>query len=131
MVFVAVGYENGPDARCLFQQVGHIGNDQVHARHALFWKLHAAVYDDNIVAAFHGQHVLANLAQPTQGNNAQVRLQLVGNPLEEAQLLWTGDGFLRRVGGGWHGRPLNMCLLQDSGDALEVLDNDCPIFLPV
>jgi hypothetical protein len=35
----------------------------------LFRELDPAVNDDDIVAAFHGHHIFADLAKPTQGND--------------------------------------------------------------
>ena len=76
VVFVAVGDENRTHLFGALHQIGHVGDDKVHPGHVVIGKLDTAVDDDDIVAAFYGHHVFADLPQPTQWNDAYVLIQI-------------------------------------------------------
>ena len=75
MVFVAVGNQDGPDPVGIFEEVGDIGNDEVHAREVLRGKLDAAVDDNDVVTAFQGHHVFADFTEAAEGYDAKFRIQ--------------------------------------------------------
>ena len=65
-----VSDEDGPDPVRLLQQVGNVGDNEVYPRHALLRKLDTTVHDDDVIAALHGHHILADLSQPAQRDDA-------------------------------------------------------------
>lgn len=79
MVLVAMGDEEPPKLSLIFDQVGEIGNHQVHAVHVLLGEAHAAVYHDHILAILQDGDVLANFVQAAQGDNFQFFCQMIYN----------------------------------------------------
>ncbi len=69
VVFVAVGDEQAPDAVGIFHQIGHVGNDHVHAVHIVAGEGHAAVHHDDVAAVFVNGQVLADLVETAKGND--------------------------------------------------------------
>jgi hypothetical protein len=70
VVFVPVGDENSPDFIEPFQQVGDVGDYQVHPKHSFFRELDPAVDDYDIVFVLQGHHVFADFPKSAQGNYA-------------------------------------------------------------
>ncbi len=66
-----VGQDDGLDLIPSVQQVSVIGDDQVDAKHIVFGKHQPSVDDENLPLALDDHHVLAHLAQPAEGNDAQ------------------------------------------------------------
>ena len=66
MVFVAMGNEQALDAVLIFQYIGEIRNDKVHAEHIGIREHQAAVHQDHIALAFIQGDVFANFAQAAQ-----------------------------------------------------------------
>ena len=69
MVLVSVGDEQSPDAVLVLDEVRHIGDHQVNAVHILVGEAHAAVDDDDLAAVLIDGHVLADLVEPSQGDD--------------------------------------------------------------
>ena len=67
VVFVAVGDEEGLQAVGVLEDVGDIGDDQVHAEHVLFGEHEAGVDGDEVLAVLEEHHVLADLSESSQG----------------------------------------------------------------
>ena len=61
VVLVAVGDEEAADAVVLLDEVGDVGDHQVHTVHVVPGKAHAAVHHNDFAAAFIHGHVLADL----------------------------------------------------------------------
>ena len=64
-----VGQEHAADLVFVFDQVRHVGNDQVDAVHFLIREAKAAVDDDDILAVFEYGHILADLVETAKGND--------------------------------------------------------------
>ena len=71
MVFVAVGEHDGAHLLAVLDQIGNVGNNDVHAEKFGFGKHQAGVDDDDVVAPAHGHAVHAELAQPAERHNMQ------------------------------------------------------------
>ena len=71
VILMPVRNQNGAHPFRIGGQIGHVGDNQVNAGHILSGKLDAAVDDDDVIAAFQGQHIFADFAQPAQRNDAQ------------------------------------------------------------
>ena len=69
MVLMPVGQEHAADLVFVFDQVRHVGNDQVDAVHFLIREAKAAVDDDDILAVFKYGHILADLVETAKGND--------------------------------------------------------------
>ena len=61
MVFVTVGDNQAPDPIHVLFKPGEVGDHDVHAQHIRIREAHAAVYDENIVAALISGDVLTDL----------------------------------------------------------------------
>src|SRR5205807_8266285 len=66
MVFMAVSQDNAADLVAVVEQVGDVGNDDVHAQQFRFGKHQAGVHDHDVVAPANGHAVHSELAQPAQ-----------------------------------------------------------------
>ena len=71
VVLVGVGDEEGLDALALVPQVGDVGHHEVDAEHLLVGEHQAAVDDDDLVAELEDRHVLADLADAAERDDAQ------------------------------------------------------------
>ena len=69
VVLMTVGQEHAADLVFVFDQVRHVGNDQVDAVHFLIREAKTAVDDDDILAVFQNGHVLADFVESTEGND--------------------------------------------------------------
>ena len=69
MVLMPVGQEHAADLVFVFDQVRHVGNDQVDAVHFLIREAKTAVDDDDILAVFEYGHILADLVETAKGND--------------------------------------------------------------
>lgn len=67
MVFVAMGNEQALDAVLIFQYIGEIRNDKVHAEHIGIREHQAAVHQDHIALAFIQGDVLPTSPRPPSG----------------------------------------------------------------
>ena len=76
MVLVSVGDEDGQDLLAIGFEVGDVGHDVVDAGKLLVGEHQPAVDDDHVVPVLHHVHVFSNLAEPSQGDEAQVLLAL-------------------------------------------------------
>ena len=61
MVLVAVGDNHAPDALHILFQPRKIRDDNIHPQHIRVGKAHAAVHNEDIVAAFISGDVFADL----------------------------------------------------------------------
>ena len=71
MVLVGVGDDEGLDALALVAQVGDVGHDEVDAVHLLLGEHQPAVDDDDLVGVLEHRHVLADLADAAERDDAQ------------------------------------------------------------
>ncbi len=71
VILVPVCQEDGPDLILLVQQVSEIGDHQVDAQHVALWEHQPAVDDDDLLVVFQDHHILAHLAEPAEGEDAQ------------------------------------------------------------
>ena len=62
VVFVAVGYQDGPDALSVLHEVRYVGDGEIDPGHILLGEEHPGVDDDNVLAVLQGHHVLADFA---------------------------------------------------------------------
>ena len=69
VVLMPVGQEHAADLVFVFDQVRHVGNDQVDAVHFLIREAKTAVDDDDILAVFKYGHILADLVETAKGND--------------------------------------------------------------
>jgi hypothetical protein len=71
MVFVAVGQQDALDLVLLVVQIGDIGQYQIDPEHIGFGEHHAAVEQQDLLAALEHPHVAPNLAGTTERDHAQ------------------------------------------------------------
>ncbi len=71
MVLVAVGDDDRLDLLRPFEQVGEVGEDEVDAHHLRGREAKADVDDDDAVVVLDDRHVLPDLAQAPEGEDAQ------------------------------------------------------------
>src|SRR5690242_6200658 len=69
VVFVPVGEHDGAHLLAVLDEVGDIGDNDVHAQQFGFGEHEAGVNDDDFIAPAHGHAVHAELAQAPQGHN--------------------------------------------------------------
>src|SRR5947209_384218 len=62
VVFVAVGEDDGADVRAILDEIGEVGDDDVHAEELGFGEHEAGVDDDDVVSPADGHAVHAELA---------------------------------------------------------------------
>ena len=77
VVLMAVGQKHAADAVLVLDEIGYVGNDQIHAQHVLFGEDGAAVHDQHILAVFHHGDILAKFVYAAQRNNAELLLLLL------------------------------------------------------
>src|SRR6266545_1972642 len=84
VVFVTVRNEDAAKLADTLGDVSYVRNDEVHTQHLFVGEHDAGVNEDQVIGKLESHHILADLAQPAQGNHSQV----VGHSnLEEAHLL--------------------------------------------
>ena len=71
VVFVAVRQDDAAQAVRVGAHVGHVGHEQVHARLILAGKGHARVDQYEVVAVLQERAILADLADPAQGDHLE------------------------------------------------------------
>ena len=71
MVFVGVGDDDAPDLVAVLHKIAEIRDDDVDAQHFVIREGHAAVDDHHVAAVFQHRHVLADLVQASQGDDAE------------------------------------------------------------
>ena len=59
VVFVTMGQQKTPDALPVLDQIGYIGDDQIHAQHIFFGENGSAVHHKDIITVFHHGDVFA------------------------------------------------------------------------
>ena len=72
VVLVAVSQDNGAHMRFVFNQVGDIWNNDIHAQQLRLRKHQAGVDHDNVVFPAKREAVHAELAETAQGNDFQL-----------------------------------------------------------
>ena len=80
VVLMAVGDEKATHFVGVFDQISHIGNDQVHAVHFIFREAQTAVDYDHILPIFQDGHILTDLIEAPQGDNFQFFSQNITTP---------------------------------------------------
>ncbi len=71
VIFVAVGKNDGAHALPVLDQIGNVGNDDIHAQQFGFREHQAGIDDDDVVTPAHGHAVHSELAQAAEGHNMQ------------------------------------------------------------
>ncbi len=71
MVHVAVGEDDGADMRLVFNQVGDIGDNNIHSQQLRLREHQPGVDHDNVVFPAEREAVHAELAKTAQGNDFQ------------------------------------------------------------
>ena len=71
MVLVGVRDQERLDVLAAFLEVGDVGHDEVDAEHLLVGEHQAAVDHDDVVAVLEHVHVLADLADAAERNDAK------------------------------------------------------------
>ena len=71
VVFVSVGDKEAPQLILVGNQIGEIGNYQIHAVHILLGEAHAAVHHNHVLAVFQHRNILADLVQTAKRDNFQ------------------------------------------------------------
>ena len=66
-----MGDEERLDLRTVLLEVGDVGDDEVDPEHLLVGEHEAAVDHDDLVAVFEEVHVLADLADPAERDDAE------------------------------------------------------------
>ena len=59
VILMTVREQHAPDALAVFDEVGHIRDDQIHAQHVLFGEDGPAVHHQHVVAVLHNGDVFA------------------------------------------------------------------------
>ena len=67
MVLMTMGEHNTAHALTILDQVGDIGNDDVHAEQFSFGEHHSGIYNDDVIAPAHGHAIHAELAKAAEG----------------------------------------------------------------
>ena len=76
MVLVAVGEDDPEHLLVLSEQVADVGDDEVDAGHVLAGEHQAGVDDQDLVVPLQGPHVAADLAEPAEGDVAELQIRL-------------------------------------------------------
>ena len=63
---MTVGDDDGPHPVGPLKYIAHVGDDDVNAQHVALGKHQAAVNNQQLVVVFDHQHILADVAQPSQ-----------------------------------------------------------------
>ena len=69
MILVSVGNEHTPQFLLILNQIGKVGDHQIHAVHIFLGKSQTAIHNDHILAVFQNGDVFANLIQTAQGDD--------------------------------------------------------------
>lgn len=70
VIFVCVSEEDCLQARGILEEVGHIGNDDVHSEGRGIGEHHSAIEGDRRVAVFHDHEIHPDLAEAAQRHDA-------------------------------------------------------------
>ena len=70
VVLVPVGEQHAPDALAVFDEVGHIRDDQVYAQHVFLGEDGAAVHHQHVFSVFDNGDVFAEFIHTSQGDDA-------------------------------------------------------------
>ena len=76
MILVAVSDEDTTNLVSVFHKVGYVGNNQVDTQHLIIGEAEAGIDYDNVIAIFNGRHILADLLQTAEGDNAKLRIPI-------------------------------------------------------
>ena len=76
VILVGVGDQEGPDLLPVLAQVGHVRDDEVDPEHLLVGEHEPAVDDDDVVAVLEDVHVLADLPDASEGDDAERYLRI-------------------------------------------------------
>jgi len=76
VVLMAVGEDDPEHLLVLPEQVADVGDDEVDPGHVLAGEHKARVDDQDLVVPFQGPHVAADLAQPAEGDVAELQIRL-------------------------------------------------------
>ena len=68
VIFMPVRQDNRANVPAILFQIRNVGDNQVNAEQFGFWKHHARVNDDDVVAQTQDHHVHAELAETTEGD---------------------------------------------------------------
>ena len=79
VVLVAMGDEEAPKLSLIFDQIGEVGNHQVHPVHVLFREAHAAVHHDHVLAILQDGDIFTDFVETAQGDNFQFFCQMIYN----------------------------------------------------
>ena len=71
VVLVGVGDQERPDVGPALLEVGDVGDDQVDPEHLLVGEHQAAIDHDDVIAVLEDVHVLADLADPAERDDAK------------------------------------------------------------
>ena len=70
VVLVAVGDEVASQLLLVVDKIGHVGDHQIHAVHIVLGEAQTAVHHDHVLAVFQDSHVLADLIEAPEGDDA-------------------------------------------------------------
>ena len=76
MILVGVSDQEGADLLPVLTQVADVGDDQVDPEHLLIGEHEPAVDDDDVVAVLEDVHVLADLPDASEGDDAERYLRI-------------------------------------------------------
>ena len=71
VVFVTVGEDDGAHPLPVFDQIGNVRNNDVHAQQFRLGEHQAGVNHDDVIAPAHGHAVHSELAQAAEGHDVQ------------------------------------------------------------
>ena len=70
VILMAVGNEEAAQLLLTVDEIGDVGDDQIDAVHIVLGEAQTAVHDDHIVAVFEHGHILPDLIQPAERDDA-------------------------------------------------------------
>ena len=70
VILMAVGNEEAAQLLLTVDEIGDVGDDQIDAVHIVLGEAQAAVHDEHIVAVFEHGHILPDLIQPAERDDA-------------------------------------------------------------
>src|ERR1700675_74012 len=122
MIFMTMSEDEGANALPVFDQIGNIRHDDVHAQQFGLGEHQTGVNDDDVIAPTHSHAIHSKLAQTAEGHNLQFSSWHFRCPLIVARRMGksrnsgyiqrrmhkTGTGFSRRLD-LWSTRWLNNC----------------------
>src|SRR5918997_1466073 len=71
VVLMSVGEDDAPDLVRVIPEIGEVRQYEVYSRHLLVRKCHPGVHQEDAAPPSHSAHVLADLAQASQGHDLQ------------------------------------------------------------